>query len=109
MDCRSSMYVQVLKAVSAHPRRRFDEGFGWLTRLHERLYSGPLEHALDPGRPYIPHITVGQFESFSRARVLSAALNAKGYSYAGRLTSIEVVRVESSSVERIHTEPLMED
>lgn len=86
-----------------------DEGFGWLNRLHERLYSGPLGSALDPIRPYIPHITIGRLKTFQEAHALSECVNSKENRFCGLVSSIEIVRAESSGVRRIHSEQLYDD
>lgn len=83
-----------------------DEGFGWLTRLHERLHSGPLRSELDSRRPYVPHITVGKLNSFAQARALSERLNSTPFEFSGRVNSVDLVRVESAHIERFHSVPL---
>ena len=84
-----------------------DDGLGWLNRLHGQLYSGPLGNSLDPTRPYIPHITVGKFKTFAEARALSESVNSKEICFCGQVSSIEVVRVASSSVQSVHSERLI--
>lgn len=85
-----------------------DEGYGWFTRLHARLHSGPLEMEIDPDRPYVPHVTLGKFSTFADARAAAERVNAGFAAHTGKVSSIEVVRVEQARVQRIHTTALAE-
>ena len=67
-----------------------DEGFGAITRLHDRLHVGPLACCLRPEVPYIPHLTVATIKELDVARHLMASLNAKDLAISGRIDEIEV-------------------
>ena len=78
-----------------------DEGTGWLIRLHERLYVGPLADQVDPARPYIPHLTIGRFATYAEARAVSEALNAHAFAHTGIASTLAIVRVDAGSPRRV--------
>jgi 2'-5' RNA ligase len=71
-----------------------DEGYSGISRLHDALYTGPLEpfHRLD--LPYIPHITIGASASRPEAKRLCDSLNAQGLSLHGTVSHLHVGSVQ---------------
>jgi 2'-5' RNA ligase len=67
-----------------------DEGFGAILKLHEAIHSGPLEGALRPDTPYIPHITVATSADYTAARKVAASLNAHGIDIPGVIDRLQV-------------------
>jgi hypothetical protein len=83
-----------------------DEGFGAILKLHDALHVGPLEAAIRPETPYLPHITVATTTDYAAARKLAQALNQGGLDIAGHLESLEVERREAGVVRKIADVPL---
>lgn len=69
-----------------------DEGFGAILRLHEALHVGPIEAALRPETPYLPHITVATTTSHTEARKLARALNMGEIDVGGHIDALQVER-----------------
>lgn len=67
-----------------------DEGFSEISRLHDRLYTGPLKqfHRLDI--PYIPHIGIATIADVQRIKGLCDGLNSENTCIAGTLDAITV-------------------
>lgn len=83
-----------------------DEGFGAILRLHEALHTGPVEAALNPERPYIPHITVATLADYAEARRLAAALNRGDIDIQGQIESLEVERRTGDTIRKVADAPL---
>ena len=72
-----------------------DEGYSQISRLHDRLYGGPLASHLRLGLPYIPHITIGTLNSRIKAKALCDNLNAQGLEIEGLIRTISVGSVQA--------------
>lgn len=70
-----------------------DQGFSGITRLHDRLYTGPFADALRLDIPYIPHVTIGRFTSARIAKALADDLNAEDPALAARVDTLELFRL----------------
>lgn len=68
-----------------------DKGNSEMYRLHDRLYSGPLLNSLNLEVPFLPHLTLGHFETLAIAKEFCDALNTQGISVSGRIGGLSVV------------------
>lgn len=71
-----------------------DKGFGEISLLHDRLYTGPLKSYLRLDLPYIPHITIGTLSSRTDAKALCDDLNRQGLCFDGRLKALAVGAID---------------
>jgi 2'-5' RNA ligase len=82
------------------------DGASRIVRLHDALYSGPLSQHLRKELTYIPHITIGTFDSPTEAGSLCDRLNAKALSIEGVIDALSVGSLREDGF-RIHaTYPL---
>jgi len=80
-----------------------DEGYSGLSRLHDRLYSGPLASRLRLDLPFVPHITVGRHARREVAKELCDALNDTGLCIPGRVETLAVSALEEGRVNTLAT------
>jgi len=95
-----------------HTVRRFhvflipDEGFGAILRLHDALHVGPIETALRPETPYLPHITVATTTDHAAARKVAQALNQGGVDIHGHIDALQVERRTGEVIKEVAEIPL---
>jgi 2'-5' RNA ligase len=65
-----------------------EEGNDALHRVHDNLYSGVLATKSDADIPFVPHVTVGAFESYDEAKRVARSL--KPISIIGKLDREEL-------------------
>lgn len=85
-----------------------DAGHAALSRLHDRLYTGPLAPYLRLDQPFTPHVTLGRCPARAQAKRLCDELNAGALQVAGRVEALQVGRVANGRfevVERFALEP----
>jgi 2'-5' RNA ligase len=83
-----------------------DEGFGAILRLHEALHVGPIEAAIRPDTPYLPHITVATTPDRAQARKVAQALNQGGLDISGHIEALTVERRRGEVIHDIAEIPL---
>jgi 2'-5' RNA ligase len=84
-----------------------DEGFSAILRLHDALHVGPIEAALRPETPYLPHITVATSSDYAEARRIAASLNADGgIDIKGHIEALEVERRRGEVIKLVAEVPL---
>lgn len=81
-----------------------DEGFSEISKLHDRLYTGPFEpfHRVDI--PFIPHIGIATNPDAAAIKTLCDELNDRGLHIEGRIDSITVAQYDGrviTDLERI--------
>ena len=69
-----------------------DEGFGAILKLYEALHVGPIEAAIRPETPYLPHITVATSTDRNQARAVAQALNHGDLDISGHIDALTVER-----------------
>jgi len=74
-----------------------DEGYSAISKLHDLLYTGPLESSLRLAFPYIPHITVGYLPSQLEAKRLCDILNEQNLEIAGVINTITVGSIKDGT------------
>jgi hypothetical protein len=85
-----------------------DAGFSSVMRLHDRLYTGPLEHELRLDIPFIPHIGVGNSRDAAKAKRVADHLNVEPFSVDGTIDALDVASYADNrvtTIERISLKP----
>jgi 2'-5' RNA ligase len=72
-----------------------DEGHAALSRLHDRLYTGPLAAKLRLDLPFTPHVTIGRCPERAQAKRLCDELNGAPLRLDGRVETLVVGSVEA--------------
>jgi 2'-5' RNA ligase len=72
-----------------------------LTSLHEALRLGPAGDIA-----FVPHMTIGRFESVAEATTLAEELNAATRIIRGRVSALKIVAVAGQQVRGLATVPL---
>ncbi|MEM1046661.1 MAG: 2'-5' RNA ligase family protein [Pseudomonadota bacterium] len=88
--CRYAMLGVDHQSPTGHVFLVPDEGYGALSLLHDRLYTGVLRPHLRLDIPFTPHITIGTVDDLSAARRLCDALNRDGVEIIGRVEALTV-------------------
>lgn len=83
-----------------------DEGFGAILKLHEALHVGPVEAAIRPDTPYLPHITVATCAERDTARKLAHVLNQGGIDIHGHIEALTVERRTGEVIREVAEIPL---
>lgn len=83
-----------------------DEGFGAILRLHDRLHAGPIETAIRPETPYLPHITVATTATHHEARKVAQALNQGDLDISGHIEALTVERRTGEVIRDVAEIPL---
>jgi 2'-5' RNA ligase len=84
-----------------------EQGSRGLLAVHRRLYRGVLAGRARPDIPYAPHITVGAHQMPAECEKIATLLNDQGRQVIiGWITSVDVVRVDESSVRTVAEIPL---
>jgi hypothetical protein len=78
-----------------------DEGFGKITKLHDKLYSGLLKdnHRLD--LTFLPHIGIANSLDKFECKKMVDEWNEKEFSISGKVTCLSVVKFENDRVTSI--------
>jgi 2'-5' RNA ligase len=82
------------------------DGASQIVRLHGALYSGPLAQHLRMGLTYVPHITIGTFNSRTEAGSLCDRLNAEAISVEGVIDALSVGSLQENGFGIHATYPL---
>lgn len=83
-----------------------DEGFGAILKLHDVLHVGPIEAAIRPETPYLPHITVATSADRAEARKVAQALNQGGIDISGHIDALTVERRAGAVIRDVAEIPL---
>ena len=83
-----------------------DEGFAAILKLHDALHAGPLEGALRPEIPYLPHITVATTADYAGARKIAGSLNAAGIDIPGHIDALAIERRAGEVIRQVAEIPL---
>ena len=97
--CRYAMLGADDEAPLAYVFLVPDEGFGALSLLHDRLYTGLLASKLRLDLEFIPHITIATLEDRAFAKSLCNRLNTNGLSIAGSVESLTVAALEANRIQ----------
>ena len=75
-----------------------DEGYSGISKLHDKLYQGPLTSYLRLDIPYVPHIGIATIPDAPHIRTLCNQLNSKGVDIHGQINSITVCSYDGSKI-----------
>lgn len=78
-----------------------DEGFSQIVGLHDALYRGPLAESLLLEVPFIPHITIGAFDTSSAAKAQADAINRQRFVIDGSIERLSLIEHVGQSVTTI--------
>jgi hypothetical protein len=81
-----------------------DEGFSNVVRLHDLLYTGPLESELRLDLPFTPHVAFANTPTPAECKAIIDELNAENFEMRARVQALDVIRYEGgrvSPVERV--------
>jgi len=103
---RSALVVPEANVQRFHVFLIPDEGFGAILRLHDLLHAGPIEAAIRPETPYLPHITVATTTTHDAARKVAQALNQGGIDISGHIEALMVERRAGEVIRDVAEVPL---
>jgi 2'-5' RNA ligase len=104
--CREALLDAADGREVTHVYLMASDGASRIVRLHDALYSGPLAQHLRKELRYIPHITIGTFDSPTEAGSLCDRLNAKALSIAGVIDALSVGSLQEGGFHVHATYPL---
>ena len=82
-----------------------DVGFSEISKLHDKLYRGPLAPHLRLDIPYIPHIGIATIPDAARIKNLCDQLNAKPVTIHGQINAITLCSYDGSKVTDLESFP----
>ncbi len=85
-----------------------DQGYSGLVRLHRDLYTGPLAEKARFDEPYVPHVTVGKFDTREAAGDAAERLDTRRFRIEGKVRTIDIVDYtdgHTTSVDRFELRP----
>lgn len=94
--CRYAMVSGSDKEEAAQVHLVPEEGYSAISRLHDKLYTGPLAAELALNIPYVPHITIGSLSTRKAAKELCDQLNEKGLDIRGSIAALTVGEVRQA-------------
>lgn len=103
---RSALVVPETTVKRFHVFLIPDEGFGAILKLHEALHVGPIEAAIRPETPYLPHITVATSPDRKVVRDVAQALNQGGLDISGHIDALTVERRTGELIRDVAEIPL---
>ena len=68
-----------------------DEGFSDVVRLHDALYTGPLQSELRLDLPFVPHIGIASIPHVDECKEIVDCLNAEGFEIRARVERLDVI------------------
>jgi 2'-5' RNA ligase len=77
------------------------EGNSAIRDWHDRLYTGILTKHLRTDIPYIPHITIGIFDTAEKCREICKKINGVKFEMRGRLDSLDIVSIDGDKLETV--------
>jgi len=80
-----------------------DDGYGEISKFHDKLYKGLLAPYLRLDIPYVPHIGIATIPDAGRVKSLCDKLNSTGIEISGQINSITVSEYNDSKVTDLET------
>ena len=80
-----------------------DEGYGQISKLHDRLYRGILKQHLRLDIPYVPHIAIATNNDAQRIKALCDELNSDGVAIQGQIDAMTVCSYDGSKITDVET------
>jgi len=78
-----------------------EEGYRIFVKLHDLLYTGPLEKELRLDIPFIPHIGIANSKDPYKCKSLADGINGKGLEIVGAVYKLDIVIYENNQIETI--------
>lgn len=75
-----------------------EEGYRIFVKLHDALYSGPIEKDLRLDIPFIPHIGIANNADAYKCKKLADELNGKNLEIVGAVSKLDIVSFENNTV-----------
>jgi 2'-5' RNA ligase len=84
-----------------------DEGYSEISKLHDKLYRGPLAAYLRLDIPYVPHIAIATIPDAVRIKELCDALNSASLAIHGRIEDITVGTYDGTKITDLESFPCL--
>lgn len=68
-----------------------DEGLSHIVRLHDALYTGPLQSELRLDLPFIPHVSVACTPRTDECKAIVDCLNSEGFAIHARVEKVDII------------------
>jgi hypothetical protein len=97
--------ARAVRDLSGHGSHVFlvpGPGAAEIVALHDALYGGPLAEQLRTDIPFIPHVTVGYFQSHEDAGTLALELSG-AVAVRARLGRLDIVSFDNGSISLLET------
>ncbi len=78
-----------------------EEGYRIFVKLHDALYTGPIEKDLRLDIPFIPHIGIANNIDPCKCKTMADEINQKGVEIVGSIGKLDVVSFENNIVTHI--------
>ena len=75
-----------------------DQGYGEISKLHDKLYQGLLAPYLRLDIPYIPHIRIATIPDATRIKSLCDELNSTAIEISGQINTITLSEYDRSKI-----------
>jgi len=75
-----------------------DQGYGEISKLHDKLYQGLLAPYMRLDIPYVPHIGIATIPDAARIKSLCDELNSTDIDICGRIKNISVSEYDGSKI-----------
>lgn len=75
-----------------------EEGYRIFVKLHDALYTGPLEKELRLDVPFIPHIGIANSIDAKHCKNIADGINSKNLEIVGEIDKLDIVQYENNKV-----------
>jgi 2'-5' RNA ligase len=75
-----------------------EEGYRLFVKLHDALYTGPLEKELRLDIPFIPHLGIANSIDPQKCKTLADKINSKNLEIVGAINKLDLVSFENDKV-----------
>ncbi len=82
-----------------------DEGYAAISKLHDKLYRGPLAAHLRLDIPYVPHIGIATIPDAACIKGLCDELNALPITVNGRIEALTLCSYDGSKITDLESFP----
>jgi 2'-5' RNA ligase superfamily len=78
-----------------------DQGFSNIVKIHQKLYSGKINHTLLIDVDFVPHIGVGSFTDKFECKKLVNEINNSNIEINGKIDELDIIKYVNNKVETI--------
>jgi len=78
-----------------------DEGYGAISKLHDRLYSGKLLPEWRMDIPYVPHISIACNTDPNKILTIVNEWNSREFAIEGKIRYLDIINYENRRVETL--------